>query len=181
MKRWAQGGGGGNSKQIKILNRIVTWDDRKGLSYEVDPRHVEIILKQLQLAEAKQVTTPGTKDEGRTRDDHEIALVDKEATEYRALVARCNYLSPYRPDISFTVKELARAMSKPTRGDMQRFKRLARYLKGKPRLMMRYAWQEAQSTMMVYSDADWAGCRETRRSTIGGCVKIGSHCIKTWS
>ena len=33
----------------------------------------------------------------------------------------------------------------------------------------------------IYSDADWAGCRETRRSTIGGCVMLRTHIIKGWS
>ena len=33
----------------------------------------------------------------------------------------------------------------------------------------------------MFSDNDWAGCRETRKSTIGGAIKYGSHTIKTWS
>lgn len=35
--------------------------------------------------------------------------------------------------------------------------------------------------MTIYSDAGWAGCRDTRKSTIGGCIQIGFHCIKGWS
>ena len=53
----------GQSKQIKILNRVVTWDGSKGLIYEADPRHVEILIKQLGLEQSKTVTTPGTKEE----------------------------------------------------------------------------------------------------------------------
>ena len=37
------------------------------------------------------------------------------------------------------------------------------------------------TNMKVYTDADWAGCRETRRSTIGGCVMLGTHALKAWS
>ena len=33
----------------------------------------------------------------------------------------------------------------------------------------------------MYGDTDWSGCPRTRRSTSGGCVMIGSHCIRTWS
>ena len=29
----------------------------------------------------------------------------------------------------------------------------------------------------MYSDAGWAGCRETRKSTTGGCITIGKHTI----
>ena len=105
---------------------------------------------------------------------------NKEATNYRALVTRCNYLSPGRPDIAFSVKELARAMATPTKGDLQRLKRLARYIKGKPRLLLTYRWHARQDTITTHSDADWAGCRETRKSATGGCIKIGDHCVKGW-
>ena len=127
------------------------------------------------------MSAPGTKEEGRTREDHGAALDDTETTNYRSLGARCTYLAPDRLDIGLTVKELARAMTKPTRGDVQKLKGLGRYLKGKPRLLMQYKWQPSQTTLMAYSDADWAGCRETRKSTTGGCIKIGDHCTKGWS
>ena len=35
--------------------------------------------------------------------------------------------------------------------------------------------------MKAYSDADWAGCKATRKSTTGGCVMVGEHAIKGWS
>ena len=178
VKTEALGLGFDNKEQIKILNRVVGWHDTQGILYEADPRHTEIIIKHLQLNEARPVTTPGIKEEGNTSEDNEELLSDREATNYQALVARCNSLSPDRRDIAFAVKELARAMAKPTRGDLQRLKRLTRYSRGKPRFTMRYAWQPAQTAMIAYSDADWAGCRKTRKSTTGGCVKIGAHCIK---
>ena len=37
------------------------------------------------------------------------------------------------------------------------------------------------TSIEVYGDTDWSGCPRTRRSTSGGCVMIGSHCIRTWS
>lgn len=171
----------GEQQQIKVSNRILTWKDDKGIEYEADPRHVEIIFKQFQFIEAKAATTPGIKDEGRTSEDHNMPFGDKDATSYRAIVARCNYLAPGRPDIAFAVKELARAMANPTRGDQQRPKRLARYFKGKPRLVLQYNWQGMLTIVKTYSDAGWAGCRETRRFTIGGCIKVGARSVKGWS
>ena len=35
--------------------------------------------------------------------------------------------------------------------------------------------------MVTYSDADWAGCKQTRKSTTGGCIMVGAHSIKSWS
>ena len=120
-------------KVLEILNRIATWDDKRGLGYEADPRHVEIIKQQLVLGEAKVASTPGTKEEGRIATDHEEPLDEDQATRYRALTARCNYLSPDWFDVSFAAKELARSMSSPGWGDRGRFKLLARYLKDRPR------------------------------------------------
>ena len=34
---------------------------------------------------------------------------------------------------------------------------------------------------MAYSDSDWAGCRQTGKSTSGGVIMIGDHFIKGWS
>ena len=90
-------------------------------------------------------------------------------------------MSPDKLHISYAVKELARAISKPTQGNLQKLKRLGRYLKGRPRLVQWYPWQPAQCTMKTYSDADWAGCKQTRKSTTGGCITIGTHIIKSWS
>ena len=175
------GPGEGQLKQVKSLNRIVTWDHKRGLGYEADPRHVEIIKQQFVLEEAKSVSTPGTKEEGRTTTDHEEPLDEEQATRYRALTARCNYLSPDRPDVAFAVKELARNMSTPKKGDWTRLKRLGRYLIGSPRLQQWFEWQPAQRTITTYTDADWAGCKDTRRSTTGGVITIGGHVVKSWS
>ena len=168
-------------KQVKILNRIVTWDEKRGLGYEADPRHAELIKQQLALDEAKPVSTPGTKEEGRTTTDHEEPLDEDQATRYRAFTARCNYLSPDRPDVSFAVKELARNMANPRRGDWIRLKRLGRYFVGNTRLQQWFEWQPSQRTITAYTDADWAGCRETRRSTTGEVITIGGHVVKSWS
>lgn len=168
-------------QEVKIPNRIVSWCQKTGIQYEADPRHIEIIIDQLGLHDAKPVSTPGTKEEGRTQADHEDRFGEKEISKYRAIVARCNYISPDRPDISYIVKEFARSMVNTRNGDWQRLKRLGRYIKGHPRLQQFFEWQKGPVQLKIYSDADWAGCRETRRSTTGGCVMLGKHTIKGWS
>ena len=44
-------------EEIKIFNRIVTWNGAKGLTYEADPRHVEIVVEQLGLGDSKVAST----------------------------------------------------------------------------------------------------------------------------
>ena len=167
------GPGDNHQREIKILNRIVAWGNVRGITFEADPRHAELIISQLKQGDAKAVATPGTKDEGTTTENCEDTLSDDLTFQYRAITARCNYISPDRPDLAFIVKELARHMSKPIKGDWQKLKRLGRYLLNKPRMQQVYQWQPAQTTQKTFTDADWAGCRETRRSTISGCVLLG--------
>ena len=90
-------------------------------------------------------------------------------------------MCPDRPDIAYSVKEFARHMSSPSKGNWQQLKRLGRYLKGKPRVQQMFGWQGMPTMVRTYSDADWAGCKATRKSTTGGCILVGSHCVKGWS
>ena len=71
-------------------------------------------------------------------------------------------------------------MSAPTETSAAALKRLGRYLLGHQRLVYTYPWQRAEG-IDVYSDTDWSGCPRTRKSTSGGCIMIGRHCIRTWS
>ena len=37
------------------------------------------------------------------------------------------------------------------------------------------------SKLSLWTDTDYAGCRETRKSTSGGLVQYGNHMLKFWS
>ena len=108
-------------------------------------------------------------------------LVGAEATRFRAIAARANYLAADRPDIPYAVKEICRRMAKPVAGDWQKLIRLGRYLKGSPRCVHEYHWQEPDNVPKGYSDSGWAGGRATGKSTTGGIVMLGSHLVKSWS
>ena len=60
----------------------------------------------------------------------------------KGLTARSNYLGQDRSDIQYAVKELSRCMSDPDEDDMSRLKRAVRYLKGTPRFVNSYRYQE---------------------------------------
>jgi len=108
-------------------------------------------------------------------------LVGAEATRFRAVAARTNYLSADRPDIQYAVKEICRKMAKPVQGDWQKLVRLGRYLKGSPRCVLEYRWHDECSAPLGYIDSDWAGCKTTGKNTSGGLIMIGDHLIKSWS
>ena len=147
----------------------------EGIEYDADQRHAEIIIKQLGICEGtKAVVTPGVKT---GKAEGEEAEEPRDATMYRAMVARANYLSQDRSDMKFAVKELSRAMAKPRKKDLANLKRLGKYLKDRPRAVVKYDYQEKPGFMEVWSDSDWTGCPETRRSTSGRVMRFGTHQI----
>ena len=161
------------------MRRILRWTD-SGLEYEADQRHAEVIVEQMCLDKANPVSTPGTKCIAVYGKSDEL-LSSGQASIYRALVARANYLAQDRPDIQYSVKELCREMSTPSQKSWESLKRLGRYLKGRPRMIQHYPWQSDCYDLHVYVDSDFAGCLRTRKSTSGGCISLGSHVVKTWS
>ena len=106
-------------------------------------------------------------------------LSPEDATTFRALSARACYLSPDKAVIRFATKELCREFAVPSRNSQQKLKRVCRYLAGKARLVHQYIWgtgTNGDQTLEVFVDTDFAGCKETRRSTSGGvCLLNGSN------
>ena len=165
--------------EFRVLNRIIR---RTAAGYEMegDQRHSEIIVRDLGLTtESKALSVPGRKLTKAELDGEPESLSPEDHSDYRARVARCNFMSSDRFDIAYTVKELCRRMSKPDAGDQAALKRLGRYLLDKPRVIIYFPWQEAE-LITVMTDSDWAGCPRTRKSTSGGLVMRGRHLIKHW-
>ena len=72
-------------------------------------------------------------------------------------------------------------MSAPRNGDWAAVKRVVRYLMGKPRLVWRFAGQAEPKFLSAFSDSNWAGCHDTRKSTSGACIMHGGHLVKAYS
>ena len=169
-------------QQMTFLGRVLT-REKAGFRYEADPRHDELVVQGLGLEDGKPANTPGVP-QSELRDEDDTSnppMAGSEATAYRALTARLNFLSQDRPDIQYAVKEVSRYMGAPRKKDMEPLKRVGRYLLAKPRATFLYEWQSQPSELTSFSDTDWAGCRSTRKSTSGGIVLHGKHFIKSWS
>ena len=104
-------------------------------------------------------------------------LSSADAILYRRAAARINYIALGRPDLSFASRVASTHMSCPKEGDDQLIKRIIRYLKGKPRVAIRYKFQEESEGITVFTDSDWAGDKVTRKSTSGGVVCRGQHTV----
>ena len=74
-------------------------------------------------------------------------LSKTQKTTFRALSARANYLALDRPDIAYSAKELCRAFANPTTRDVERLKRLVRYLVHSPRIVYRVDHAESSNKL----------------------------------
>jgi len=164
-------------KSIVMLNRVIEWSEI-GINMEADQRHVELILKQLEMEDCRGSDIVGSQV---TLDENDAKMGSEEVTQFRSLAARCNFLAADRIDMQFACKEVCRRMSGPCIGDWEMLKKMAKYMKAHPRLVVEFRFQEAPDAVQVYVDTDYAGCRRTRRSTNGGMAMLGGHLLKSWS
>ena len=100
---------------------------------------------------------------------------------FRALSARANFLAQDRPDIAFATKDICREFAVPNRNSYLRLKRLVRYLAGLKRLVYNFDYQSMPAHADIFTDTDFAGCKESRRSTSGGVIMLGGHTIRHWA
>ncbi|KAI3450100.1 hypothetical protein Pfo_006765, partial [Paulownia fortunei] len=102
--------------------------------------------------------------------------VDKE--RYQRLVGRLIYLSHTRPDIAFNVSLVSQFMHSPCQGHLNAVYRIFRYLKKTPDKGLYFGRHEDRK-VEVYTDADWAGSVEDRKSTSGYCTFVWGNLV-TW-
>ena len=95
---------------------------------------------------------------------------------YQRLVGRLIYLSHTRPDIAFAVSVVSQYMNDPKSAHMEAVIRILRYLKGCPGKGLLYT-RQGDLQVECYTDADWAGSLDDRRSTSGYCTFIGGNLV----
>jgi len=99
-------------------------------------------------------------------------------TSYRKLIGKLKYLTNSRPDITYVVNHLSQYVSSLTKEHYQVVFRILRYLKG---TVGQGIFIDAKSKFHIkaYSDFDWAGCADTRKSVTGFLAYLGNTLI-TW-
>ena len=74
----------GDLQEARILNRIIRMTPQ-GMTYEADPRHVEMLARDLELTDkSKSVATPGVKGEF---DEHDVYDLEDSVTSMEEIVA----------------------------------------------------------------------------------------------
>ena len=80
------------------------------------------------------------------------------------------------PDIAHAVNSVSQFLHSPTEDHFLAIKRILRYVKGTLQFGLTFP-SAAPGTLVAYSDADWAGCLDTRRSTSGYSIYLGNNLV----
>nr|GEZ14274.1 hypothetical protein [Tanacetum cinerariifolium] len=90
-----------------------------------------------------------------------------DATKYRSMTGALMYLTSSRPDIVHATCLCARYQAKQTEKHLKEVKRIFRYLRGIVNTGLWYT-KDSSFELTRFSDADYAGCKDTFKSTFGG-------------
>ena len=137
----------------------------------IQPAYTHNLLQKFGMGNAKPVKTPV---------DTSTKLVKASEVEdsldqrlYQSAVGSLLYLSvATRPDITYALSNTAKFSSHPTAKHWTGVKRIMRYLKGTTNLGLFYS-KEKSSKCVGYSDSDWGGDLDDRKSTSGYFFQIG--------
>ena len=98
---------------------------------------------------------------------------------YRSMIGNILYVTTSRLDVMEVIEQVTRFQDGPKETHIIVVKRIFRYLKGTMDFGRWYR-QGNEVTLISYSDADWAGCVNDRRSTSGTTFFLG-NCLVSWS
>jgi hypothetical protein len=103
----------------------------------------------------------------------------EDTSQFRSIVGALQYLTFTRPDIAYAVQQICLHMHDPREPHLTAMKRILRYLQGTPDYGLLLC-RSSGSDLVIYTDADWVGCPDTRRSTSGYAVFLGDNLV-SWS
>ena len=131
------------------------------------------LLKDTGLLGAKPVTAPL---DPSIKLHHDSSPPHDDILSYRRLVGKLLYLTTTRPDIAFVVQQLSQFLNAPTTTHYDTACRVVKYLKWTPGQGLLFR-RDSQLQLLGSTDADWAGCLDSRRSTSGYCFFLGSSLV----
>ena len=136
-----------------------------------------------EVSKLQTFKTPGTPHIGISRPLPEDPMMTKEESKvYRSGVGMLLYLVKHsRPDIANATRELSKVMDKPTPAAMKEMKRVIKYVLDTKDYGLKMHPKPVQDEfeLVLFSDSDWAGDKDTRISVSGFCIFL-QGCPISW-
>lgn len=128
-----------------------------------EKNYISKILSRFKMEDCKSAPTPISNQ----IDEKVLKTEFFNSTTYRQAIGSLMYLMKCtRPDIAFAAVRLSQYMEKPTVGLWTCVKRVFRFIKASTHGIIFNA-QNGKLTPVGFFDADWAGCKTSRKSTSG--------------
>ena len=162
-----------------ILGMTIKRDRETKTLFISQQKYLESVLDRFGMANCKPISTPlETTCHKRTEEEEGF---DKNL--YQQAIGCLTYISTAtRPDISAAVSILSSYMSNPSKQHWNGVKRLLRYIKGTLNFGLKFTTSENDDEngdeLYGYSDANWAGDVDSRRSTSGYVFKVANSTVR---
>ncbi|XP_030939998.1 uncharacterized protein LOC115964912 [Quercus lobata] len=138
------------------------------ISQEIYARN---IVKKFGLDSKKHASTPMSSS---TKLNVDSSVVEVSPTMYKSIIGSLLYLTTSRSDIAFSVGVCARYQATPKESHLTVVKRIIRYINGTPDYGLWYL-KDSNAYLAGYSDADWVGSVDDRKSTSSGCFYLDNQ------
>jgi histone deacetylase 1/2 len=141
-------------------------------------KYARDILARVGMLKCKPSVTPLSASEKLSKYEGDL-LSPSDSTKYRSIVGALQYLTLTRPDLAFSVNKVCQFLHSPTTVHWSATKRILRYIMHTLDVGLRI--RKSNSVLVsAFSDADWAGSIDDRRSTGGFAIYLGSNLV-SWS
>ena len=131
------------------------------------------ILKRFGMLESHEVNSPIVPGSKLSKDADGVAI---DESYYKKIVGSLMYLTTIHPDLVYNVSLISRYMAKPTKLHLQAAKRILRYLKGTFDYGIMYK-KVSSNDMVAYTDSDYAGDLDDRKSTYSYVFLLSSGVV----
>ncbi|GJV67803.1 hypothetical protein Tco_1483312 [Tanacetum coccineum] len=143
------------------------------LMHDNQDKYVAEILKKFDFSLVKTASNP--------MDPNKALIKDEEAEDvdvylYRSMIGSLMYLTASRPDITFAMYACATFQVTPKSSHLHAVKRIFRYLKGQPKLVLWYP-RDSPFDLEAFSNSDYVGASLDRKYTTRGCQFLGKRLI----
>ena len=156
--------------QFATLATYKTSSDGLHLSQQ---RYLTDVLQRHKMQNAKACPTPMTATTKLTKTD---GTPISNGQAYRQILGALQYATITRPDIAFSVNRLCQFMHNPLDTHWQALKRLLRYIKGTSSHGIFFS-KDSPPTLHCFTDSDWGGDHDDRRSTNGFAIFLGKSLV----
>ncbi|KAK2417383.1 putative mitochondrial protein [Trifolium repens] len=142
-------------------------------------KYIADVLKRFHMESCNEADTPMEANLKLSKNENEQAV---DATLFKQVVGSLRFICNTRPDINYVLGSVSRFMSNPKASHMIAAKRILRYLKGTQDFGLAFLKSNMESELELegFSDSDWCGDKDDRRSTSGYWFRFRNSPI-SWS